>query len=142
MIYCGVLFIHWIRFLICHASSVWQWYSEGLHQLETWHLSNLTLPVHHLSTNLAPILYSHATFTLLVNHTWPWPACSHLGPLAVPIHHGSAVLFHRSMQRTHPVLLTWDTSMSFNPQSQTPNNCRSPTLPPSVQLRLAQFLFW
>ena len=92
MIHCGVLFIHWIRFLICHASGVWQCYSEGLHQLETWHLSNLTLPVHHLSTNLAPILYSHATFTLLVNHTWPWPACSHLlGPLAVPIHHGSAL---------------------------------------------------
>ena len=78
-------------------------------------------PVHHKHQ-----LSSHVALTcnlkLLVHHTLPWPACSHLlGPLAVPNHHGSAVLFHRSMQRAHPVLLTWDTSMSFNPQSQTPN---------------------
>ena len=100
----------------------------GLHQqLEAWHpyvsthLSNLTLPVHHKHQ-----LSSHVVFTcnlkLLVHHSHGLHAVTYLlGPLAVPNHHGSAVLFHRSMQRAHPVLLTCDTSMSFNPQSQTPN---------------------
>ena len=69
---------------------------------------------------------SHFVFTcnvmFLAHHSHGLHAVTHLlGPHAVPIHHGSAVLFHRSMQRAHQVLLLWDTSMSFNPQSQTPN---------------------
>ena len=73
----------------------------------------------YITTN--PMLHSHAT-----SHYWYIniaKACMQSLTLImqspITIHHGSVVLFHRSMHRAHPVLPTWDTWMSFNPQSQT-----------------------
>ena len=96
-------------------------FKHGMSCINTLNIFRHITSTSHISTNLAPILYSHATLTLLAYHSHGLHAVTHLGPHAVPIHHGSAVLFHRSMQRAHQVSLSWDTSMSFNPQSQTPN---------------------
>ena len=57
---------------------------------------------------------SHFVFTCNLHVT----SKSHMAMACMQSPFTMAPLFHRSMQRTHPVLLTWDTSMSFNSNSQ------------------------
>ena len=71
----------------CHASSVWRWYMWGPHQLEAWHPLDASTPRTSFKPHYRYITHKHQlssysafthNLTLLVHHTLPWPACSHL----------------------------------------------------------------